>query len=54
MGDVQDSQGVSASEVTYIVSGWSYLNYSLTHTLKLVKGAGYTASHLADVGCMIG
>ena len=34
--DVQDSQGVSASEMTYIVSGGA-LNYSLTH-VKRIQG----------------
>jgi len=34
IGDVQDSQGVSASEMTYIVSGGALnFTHSLTHLL---------------------
>jgi len=34
-GDVQDCQGVSASEMTYIVSGEALNLYSLTHSFPL-------------------
>ena len=34
IGDVQDSQGVSASEMTYIVSGWALI-YSLAHLAQI-------------------
>jgi len=39
--DVQDSHGLSASEMAYIMSGWGVKLYPLTHALRYSLPLGY-------------